>query len=193
MRQTGRCKSFVLALIAVYLAAFNDYRAYLTPGERGIAMIIATDRRQARVIMRYVRALLTSIPMLKRMIERERENCFDLSNWVTIEIGTASFESVRGYTIVAALCDEIAFWPTDDSAQPDYEILDALRPGMATIPGAMLLDCASSPYAKRGALWECVSQSTSPRNDSPVLVWQAATRRYEPYRVATDHRRGDGA
>ena len=24
-----------------------------------------------------------------------------------------------GYTIVAALLDELAFWPTDDSAQPD--------------------------------------------------------------------------
>jgi hypothetical protein len=38
------------------------------------------------------------------------------------------------------LCDEIAFWPTDEnSADPDYEIINALKPGMATIPGAMLL------------------------------------------------------
>ena len=33
------------------------------------------------------------------------------------------------------------------------EILAAIRPGMNTIPGAMLL-CASSPYARRGALWD---------------------------------------
>ena len=46
----------------------------------------------------------------------------------------------------------VDFWPHDDAAEPDYEILNALRPGMATIPGAMLL-CASSPYARRGALW----------------------------------------
>ena len=36
-------------------------------------------------------------------------------------------------------------FPTDDSANPDYDILDAIRPGMATIPNVMLL-CASSPY-----------------------------------------------
>jgi hypothetical protein len=28
-------KSFILALIAVYLACFRDYRPYLQPGERG--------------------------------------------------------------------------------------------------------------------------------------------------------------
>jgi hypothetical protein len=171
-------KSFVLALIAVFLAAFKDYREHLAPGERGTVMVIATDRRQARVIMRYVRALLTGIPMLERLIEREKQGAFDLSNSVTIEIGTASFKSVRGYTIVAALCDEIAFWPTDDSAQPDYEILDALRPGMATIPGAMLL-CASSPYSKRGALWDAYRRHFAKDGD-PVLVWQAPTRDMNP-------------
>ena len=60
----------------------------------------------------------------------------DLTNKVCIEVGAANFKSVRGYAIVAALVDEVAFLPTDDSAQPDYELLDALRPGTATIPTA---------------------------------------------------------
>jgi hypothetical protein len=171
-------KSFVLALIAVYLAAFHDYRRYLSPGERGTVLVIATDRKQARTIFRYIRALLTEVPMLSKMIEREDRETFDLSNSVTIEVGTASFKSVRGYTIVAALCDEIAFWPTDDSAQPDYEILDALRPGMATIPNAMLL-CASSPHARRGALWDAHRRHFGKDGDT-TLVWQAPTRTMNP-------------
>jgi hypothetical protein len=171
-------KSFVLALIAVYLAAFHDYRRYLSPGERGTVLVIATDRKQARTIFRYIRALLTQVPMLAKLITREDRETVDLSNSVTIEVGTASFKSVRGYTIVAALCDEIAFWPTDDSAQPDYEILDALRPGMATIPNAMLL-CASSPYARRGALWDAHRRHYGKDGD-PTLVWQAPTRTMNP-------------
>lgn len=167
-------KSFVLALTAVYLAAFHEYHKYLAPGERGNVMIIATDRKQSRVILRYIRGLLTRVPMLARMIDRETAEGFDLTNGVTIEVGTASYKSVRGYTIVAALCDELAFWPTEDSAQPDYEILDALRPGMATIPGGMLL-CASSPYARRGALWDAHRRHYA-KDDDPVLVWQADTR-----------------
>jgi hypothetical protein len=45
-------KSFTLALIAVFLAVFRDWRGYLIPGERGTIKILATDRRQARVIHR---------------------------------------------------------------------------------------------------------------------------------------------
>lgn len=44
-------KSFVLALIATFLATFFDWRRYLSPGERGYIVIIAADRKQARVIM----------------------------------------------------------------------------------------------------------------------------------------------
>jgi len=57
-------KSFILALCAVFLACFYEYRKFLAPGERGTVLIIATNSKQARVIFRYVRALLTNIPML---------------------------------------------------------------------------------------------------------------------------------
>ena len=52
-------KSFVLALIAVFLACFHEWRRHLAPGERGTVMIVAADRKQARVILRYIRGLLT--------------------------------------------------------------------------------------------------------------------------------------
>lgn len=171
-------KSFMLALVAVFLACFHDYRKYLAPGERGTVLVIATDRKQARVITRYIRALLTCVPMLARLIERETAESFDLTTSVSIEIGTASFKSVRGYAIVAALLDELAYWPTGDAAEPDYEIINALRPGMVTIPGAMLL-CASSPYSRKGALWDAHRKHHGKDGD-PILVWQAATRTMNP-------------
>lgn len=171
-------KSFILALCAVFLACFHDYRKFLSPGERGSLLVIAVDRRQARVIFRYVRALLLNVPMLAKMIEREAAESFDLRNGVSIEISTASFKSVRGYAIVAALIDEIAFLPTDDSASPDYELLDALRPGTATIPNAIILG-ASSPYAKKGALYDTHRKHYA-KNGDPVLVWKAPTRTINP-------------
>jgi hypothetical protein len=172
-------KSFTLALIAVFLSCFFDYRRYLQPGERGTLIVCAADRRQARTIFRYVRGLLTGIPMLTRLIERETADSFDLTNSVSIEITTASFRSVRGYTCVAALCDEIAFWHSDESsANPDHEVLDALRPSMASIPNAMLL-CASSPHSKRGTMWDSYKRFFA-KADAPVLVWKAATRVMNP-------------
>jgi len=166
-------KSYVLALIAVFLAAFRDYREHLRAGERAVVMVIAADRRQARVIMRYVRGLL-EIPVLAGLVISENAESIDLKHQVTIEIGTASYKTLRGYTLVAALCDELAFWPQEDSAAPDVEILSALRPAMATIPNAILL-CASSPYAKRGALYNAFRRYYGV-DDPNVLVWKAATR-----------------
>jgi hypothetical protein len=170
-------KSLILALTAVFLACFIDWLPYLAPGERGTVMVIAADRRQARVIYRYAVALLREVPMLKALIVRETAEAIDLKNGVTIEILTASFRTVRGYTLIAALCDEIAFWRSDESANPDSEIIGAIRPAMATIPGAMLL-CASSPYARRGALWTAFRKFFG--KDNPVLVWKADTRTMNP-------------
>jgi hypothetical protein len=106
---------------------------------------------QARTILRYVKGLIQLVPMLKQTIETERLDGLDLSNKVTVEVHTCSFRSVRGYSCVACLADEMAFWFGEDSANPDFEVLNAIRPAMATVPGSMLL-VASSPYARKGAL-----------------------------------------
>jgi hypothetical protein len=103
-------KSFILALIATFLACFYDWRPYLGPGEMATIMIIARDRRQARVIKRFITGLLHDVPMLRRVIEDETQEVITLRNRVSIEIHTASFRSTRGYTIVAALLDEIAYY-----------------------------------------------------------------------------------
>ena len=168
-------KSFILAVIAIYLACFKDWKPYLAPGEFGTLMIVAADRRQARTIMRYCTGLLDAVPMLKRQIEGITKESITLKNNVVIEIHTASFRSTRGYTIISALLDEIGYWPTDEgSADFDVEVVNAIRPAMATIPEAMLL-CASSPYGKKGVLWNNYKKHFA-QNDDPVLVWQAATR-----------------
>jgi hypothetical protein len=168
-------KSFILAVIAVFQACFKDWRPYLGPGEVGTVMIIAADRRQARVIMRYCLGLLKSVPMLAQLIEGETRESVSLRSRVILEVHTASLRSPRGYAILCALMDEIAYLPTDEqSAEPDIEIINAIKPGMATIPAAMLL-CASSPHARKGALWSAYSKHFGKDND-PVLVWQAATR-----------------
>ncbi|MCV3764041.1 hypothetical protein [Rhizobium sp. TRM95796] len=170
-------KSLFMAIAAVFLAAFFDYSKYLVPGERATVMVIAADRRQARTIIRYIKGMLSIIPVLKELVERETADEFELSNSVSIEVGTASFRSTRGYTYAAVLCDEIAFWRTDDAAEPDYAVLDAIRPGMATIPNSMLL-CASSPYARKGALWDAFKRYFG-KSDGP-LVWKASTREMNP-------------
>lgn len=169
-------KSRLAALLVVFLACFRRYD--LAPGERGVAMVIAADRRQARVIFRYVCGLVDACPMLARMVAHRTNESLRLTNGIDVEIHTASFRSTRGYTIVGAVFDEVAYWPTDESANPDTEVAAAIRPGMASVPGAMLFGL-SSPYARRGLLHDQYAAHFG-KDGHPVLVWQADTASMNP-------------
>ena len=169
-------KSRTLALIAVYLACFRSYEQFLAPGEVATIGILAVDKGQARAIFRFVLGLLKAVPMLEQLIVRRDAETIELR---AIEIGVASFRSTRGYTYAAILCDELAFWRSDEtSLNPDVEILRALRPGMVSIPGAVLL-MASSPYSQRGELYNTYRRHFG-RDDARVLVWKASTLEMNP-------------
>jgi hypothetical protein len=171
-------KSRTLALIAVFLACFRDYTPHLAPGEMATIAIIAADRRQARSIFRFIQGLLQAVPMLAEMIEAETAETLTLTNRVQIEIATASFRVTRGYTFAAVLADEAAFWRDESGANPDAEIIAAVRPGLATIPGSMLL-IASSPYRKGGIVWKSYRDGYG-KDGARILVWKAATLEMNP-------------
>jgi hypothetical protein len=165
-------KSLIAALIAVYIALFRSYEKYLAPGEVATVLVIAADRKQARTILRYVRAFAREIPLLSKMISRELKESIEFTNRTAIEVHTASFRTVRGYTVAAALNDEIAFFLGDEeSAEPAGEIIAAERPAMLTLPGALLLSL-SSPHARRGPLWESF-QKYYAKDNASILFWKA--------------------
>ena len=170
-------KSRVLALLGVFLATFVDYRDRLAPGELGTVAIIAADRVQARGIFRYVMGMLRNVPLLAPLIEAETAESVTLSNGIIITVATNSYRLVRGTSLVAALCDEVAFWRSDESANPDFDTLAALRPGLANLGGLLLL--ASSPYAQRGALYQAFRDHYG-RDDASVLVWRGTSREMNP-------------
>lgn len=172
-------KSRIASLIAVYVACFRDFSDVLGPGEVGTVMLIASDRRQARILYRYIVALLEGSPLLRSMVEEKLKESIRLTNNIQVEVHTCSFKAVRGYSVVACLADEIAFWSSDEyGANPDAEVIAAIRPGMSSIPGAMLL-AISSPYSRRGALWKAYERHHG-RDDDPVLVWKAGTMSMNP-------------
>jgi hypothetical protein len=181
-------KSRILSLIACFLAVYRKWDDYLSPGEQGTIKVISVDRRQSRVIHRYVRAFLLHCEALAHLVERDTDDEITLSNGITIEIQSASYRSVRGYTCVAVLADETAFWYTnEDAASSDVEILNAVRPTMSSIPNAMLL-CASSPYSRRGVMWDAFRRYHGV-NDSKVLFCKSFTRDMNPTIDADEIRR----
>jgi len=175
-RKSG--KSRISALIAVNLSCFRDYSGVLSAGEVGTVQVIAVDRRQARVIMRYIIGFLESVPMLAYKILKQTTESIELDNRIIIEIFTASSKSTRGYTVVACIADEIAFWKSDFSADPAREIIASILPSMATVPGALLI-ALSSPWTRHGLLYDRYKKYYG-KSDSSRLIWQSETRKMSP-------------
>jgi len=96
-------------------------------------------------------------------------------------VRASSFRRLRGPTFVAVICDEAAFWFSDElAANTDSEIVNAVRPGLATTGGPLII--ASSPYAKAGLVWELHRAHYGAEGDPLILVAQGASRDRERHR-----------
>jgi hypothetical protein len=174
----ARWEEFFLATVAIYLALFKDWRSFLSPGERAIILLVAADREQAKILHRYCLGLLKP-PLLKSMLRNFTANEINLKGDITIEVVTRSYRTVRGRSVCVALLDEVAFWRDDESANPDTEVLNAVRASMATFGDEAVVVAASSPYARSGVLWENYRRFYG-TDDEHNLVWQAPTRVMNP-------------
>jgi hypothetical protein len=119
-------KSFVPATIAVYVAAFKDWRPYLAPGEVGVIMIIAAYRRQARVIMRYCIRLLKAVPMLAKLVEADTRETIE-----TAEPNRPVVRSMAGYRLPRLLnclvSSQQCLWDGETEGLGGLEIHDHLE------------------------------------------------------------------
>jgi hypothetical protein len=174
-------KSRKAATIGVYLATIGaevrGYRKSLAPGERGIVLVMGVDKAQAKVVLDYAKALVHEIPMFRAMVERETGEEIELSNRLSLVVLANDFRSVRGRTLVAVILDEAAYWRHELSTRPDVEVYRACRPGLATVPGSLLIGI-SSPYRRAGLLWQKFKRHWGKAGD--VLVVKARTELLNP-------------
>ena len=163
-------KSHIAAMVALAYAT----RPYpqLAAGEAPTVALLARDMRQAKVLKSYVEALCHG-PSLSPLVVSITATTVQLATGARVLVLPAIGATVRGLTLAAAVCDEIGFWWTDeDSAYRDADVLEALRPALATTGGPLI--CLSSPWRRQGALWEAYNRyHGAPADD--VIVWHAPT------------------
>jgi hypothetical protein len=155
-------------------AACVDYRPDLRPGERASILCLAVDREQARIVHRYIAGYFREIPLLQPLLQREDDESLLLANGVEIVIATNSFRSVRGRTIACAILDEAAFWRDEDFANPDTEVYNAIRPGMVTLPNAILV-IITTAYRKAGLACNKYVQYYGKPDDNVLVVYGPST------------------
>ena len=175
-RGGGKTRAASAALVAT---AIKDYPT-LAKGERAKAFLLAQNKSTARQAFGYVSGILNNSKQLKRMIVGQTKSTIQLSNNVDIEIVTSNFRHVREFGVVAAVADEASFWWLDsDSANSDKEVLNAIRPGLARVPGSVMF-VISSPHATRGALYEANKKYFGNEQSKSVLFWKASTTLMNP-------------
>lgn len=169
-------KSFLLgALRSAYCALFFPLDpAKIAAGEQPCALIMATDMRLGRHVLRYVEGLaLPNTKVLKDCIEVARPDGFV----VRIEVLPASVGGVagRGRWFVSAFCDEFAFFRDKDSGLVnDSDCHEAILTRL--LPGAQVT-LSSTPWAKIGAHYSLFHDNrTNPKDAialfAPTLCWR---------------------
>jgi len=174
-------KSRFASVRAAYQAVRADWSKLLAPGEQALVMCLAASRDQVQVVLRYTKALFEREALAPFVAHRHAEE-LALRTGATIRVAAASFKTTRGWTLAGVVCDEISFW-SDEGANPDAEVLTALRPALATAPGSLLL-AISTPYAQRGELYRAFAEHYG-RDGDPVLVWRADSATMNPTLPAT--------
>jgi hypothetical protein len=171
-RRSGKTSG--VAALAIWASALCDYRDCLTIGERGVVLIVAENQRQAKILFRYIVEGFYQSPTLAKMIEGETALTLTLNNNTSIEVHSADFRAIRGMSVVLACIDEIAMLRNDQSANPDYEIVEAIRPALVTTKGQLFT--IGSPYSRRGFQYDMLTKNYKPDGDTRIIVAKGATR-----------------
>ena len=170
-------KSRALATLATYIAALCEHK--LSPGEKGVVLCVSPDLKQSAIVLEYCAAALERSPILRQLIVSRSSDLIELRGNISIEVRAASFRRLRGPTYLCCIADECAFWYSDEwSSNTDVEILNAIRPGLATSGGPLII--ASSPYARRGVLWSAFKSNFNADGDPAILVAQGGSVRFNP-------------
>lgn len=171
-------KDSIASLIVAFTAATFDPKGKLRPGERALCLCLASDKEQAKIVLGLIKAFFTELPVLARMVQRDTNTGFELSNSVDVAVYANDFRSVRGRTILCAVFDEVAYWASDDSASPDTEVFRAVLPGMMTLRSDATLIGISSPYRRGGLLYQKYKAHYG--ESGPVLVVKGASMTFNP-------------
>jgi hypothetical protein len=164
-------------LRATWRCIARNWHETLTAGETGVVAIIASDRDQARNSLRYLKGLAKH-PLVAPYVAEVKRDSVTFKTGAEVRVVTASWRATRGYTFLDAVLEECAFYQDEASADPDVELLAAVRPGLLTVSDARVY-AISSPYARRGILHAAVTEHWG-RDGDDVLIFNGSSASFNP-------------
>lgn len=162
---THNSDAFASTIVA-YESTLGGHEAHLRGSQPAYCLQIAQDTRMAQYSLHFIASTLKSSPALKEMIiDEPLANEIRLKNNIIIKCLPPTLKAARGYACPVAVLDEVGVWYQDsDSANPDFEIYNAVKPTQAQFNPNALTVGISSPWTKSGLLYEYYEAGTRGRN-----------------------------
>lgn len=160
-------KSFMSALLGAYLAVFKQH--HLSVGEVGHVLIVSPTLRQSQIVRGYLSGFFSQNAYLRPFVKTGTRDTLELTNNIAITTISSDYRTLRGYTAVAVIIDEVAFLSLEGT-KPDIEVVRAARGRLLSSEGPLI--SISSPYARQGILYDIWKRHFG-QDGSPVFVWQA--------------------
>jgi hypothetical protein len=151
-------------------------------GVRGVprVLLLGFVQAQAEIAFQYVTEFVAQDAELRRLVTRQTKDAVEFAHGVRLQTITSNYRALRGYSVAAALCDEIAFWWSDvTDSNPDVEVLRSLRPALAKVPGSRLL-AATTPFTEEGAAYDIHQRHYGNDGSEHILVVKAPTMTLNP-------------
>ena len=172
-------KSTAMVVFNIWNSALCDHSDMLAIGETGIALLISRDQRIARMLLDRTYEIMIASEPLRSMIINKTADTIELDNHCSIEVRPCSYRTLRGPTYISVVCDELAFWFTDANfANPDSEVLTAVKPGLLTTKGPVLM--VSSAYVKTRRVLQLLQEIFRPERSRRHHCRLRHQPRYEP-------------
>ncbi len=182
-------KSATAAMISDHQALYGGHERYLMRGELGLIVTISKDLSGADLIKRFQHLFLNAlgIPFHETKFGAVTVTIIEGSQ-IALACLTCTAEAPRGPAIPVAILDEPAFYATSEVyADPDVEILAALRPAMAQFPNRRLI-AISTPFGLTGVFHETVDAALGNNDEKLILAVQGPTWVWNPsINEATTH------
>jgi hypothetical protein len=172
-RRSG--KSTMCALAGLWDATLRpELDAMIRRRERRHVVVVATNRRQARLVLDAARSIVAGSKLLQGLLIGESEDELEFSTNASFSAFACTARSGRGWAISTLLCDEFAFFLDGEGNSAAESVWQALTPGTLQFEPDARIIVSSTPW---GVGW-------SVRDPAPAgVVGRAGGRR----RAARDH------
>jgi len=173
-------KDRFLSAVAVHRAApSEDWSKHLSSGEQGTVILVGSDRKQAKILRRYCRALVAT-PMIKAEVVRYTDEILEFKNGAALEVCTNDAGTIRGRSVLALIGTETSFWNVDpDADSSDEEVVSAAEAGAAMTHGGALVILSSSVHRKKGLMYKRWKELHG-NDEAEDICWLAPSRVMNP-------------